>query len=88
MSGSKSDDAIRRAEYLINLRHGIRQATRLGEELVSNPLVGCEVRALVGRLQSIRAELDDLARLAPHLPPADNDPVWGQMPRSFSGSSN
>lgn len=86
MGGSKGEDTATRGEYLVLLRHGIRQSTRLGEQLTGHPIVGHEVRALMGRLQAIQAELDDLARVQPYLPPAHNDPVWGQLPRSFGGS--
>lgn len=86
MNGSKIGQAATRGEYLVLLRHGIRQSTNLGQQLTGHPIVGHEVRALMGRLQAIEAELDELARVAPYLPPAHNDPVWGQLPHSFGGS--
>lgn len=85
MNDSNRGDSATRGAYLVLLRQGIRHSAQLGEQLVHHPLIGNEVRALMGRLHAISAELDDLSRVASFLPPAQNDPVWGQLPRSSCG---
>jgi hypothetical protein len=68
---------------LINLRHGIRQSTRLAEQLTGDAIVGCEAQGLLGRLHAIRAELDALAFAGTDPRWAENDPFWNEPPHPF-----
>lgn len=61
---------------LIQLGHGVRKSTQLADRLAGNPLVGCEARALLGRLKAIREELDAAAAVQPFLRHAEPSPFW------------
>jgi hypothetical protein len=69
MTGMSPNESGLRGEYLVLLRHGIRQSARLAEQLSHDALVGNEARSLLGRLQAIRGELDSLATGAPIIVP-------------------
>lgn len=83
MIGSDAEDVMFRGEVLVQLRHGIRQSSRLAEQLTADFIVGHEARSLLGRLEAIRAELDAM-RFA-HADPrrAENDPFWSEPPNPF-----
>jgi hypothetical protein len=83
MSGREADETSRRGEVLVHLRHGIRESTRLAEQLIGDAIVGSEVQGLLGRLRAIRAELDILAMQAPNARRATNDPFWNEPPYPF-----
>jgi hypothetical protein len=83
MTGMNPNESGLRGEYLVLLRHGIRQSARLAEQLSNDALVGNEARSLLGRLQAIRGELDSLATGAPDHRSAQNDPFWGHGPAPF-----
>ena len=83
MTGRQADDALCRGEVLINLRHGIRQSSRLALQLAEDTIVGNEALALLGRLQAIRAEVDALAFSNPDPRQAQNDPFWNEPPHLF-----
>lgn len=74
--GGQANDAWHRGELLINLRNGLRQSSRLAEQLAKDALIGHEVRALMGRLQAIRTELDSLSAVDADQRRAHNDPFW------------
>ena len=76
MTSRELDDAAVRGDYLVLLRHGIRQSARLGEQLAGDALLGNEVSGLMGRLRAIRAELDAMTLSGPHLRHAPNDLFW------------
>lgn len=83
MTGAQADDLIYRGRVLINLSHGIRQSTRLAEQLTGDAIVGSEAQGLLGRLHAIRAELESLASsgIDPRRP--ENDPFWNEPPYPF-----
>ena len=83
MTGTDNDDTWYRGKVLISLRHGIRQSSRLAEELAGDALVGNEALGLLGRLKAIGSELDDLAFSNPDVRRAQNDPFWNQPPHPF-----
>ena len=88
MTGTQADDTIFRGEVLINLRHGIRQSSRLAEQLTGDSIVGSEAQGLLGRLQAIRAELDSLAFNGIDPRRAENDPFWNEPPFPFQHGRN
>lgn len=83
MKGSEAEETTSRGEVLGHLRHGIRQSTRLAEQLAVNPIVGREALGLLGRLEAIRAELDALAVAGPDPRRAQSDPFWNKPPHPF-----
>lgn len=70
------EDTILRGELLVSLRQSLRKCIQLAEMLATEPLTFAEARSLLGRLEAIRGELDDLQVLRPDLRHADNDPFW------------
>jgi hypothetical protein len=80
MISREADETSRRGEVLVHLRHGIRESTRLAEQLVGDAIVGSEAQGLLGRLRAIRAELDVLALQTPNARRAINDPFWNVPP--------
>ncbi|NJC06950.1 hypothetical protein GGQ97_002743 [Sphingomonas kaistensis] len=83
MTSGNSDDTWYRGKVLISLRHGIRQSSRLAEELTGDLIVGNEALGLLGRLKAIGAELDSLAFSNPDIRRAHNDPLWDLPPHPF-----
>lgn len=83
MNGAQADETIYRGEVLINLRQGIRQSTRLAEQLIGDAIVGGEAQGLLGRLHAIRAELDSLAFHSTDPRRAENDSFWTEPPFPF-----
>ncbi|UUR09187.1 hypothetical protein [Sphingomonas glaciei] len=87
MTRNDNDGTWYRGTVLINLRHGLRQSSRLAEELASDMIVGSEARGLLCRLKAIGAELDDLAFSNPDVRRAHNDPLWEQPPHPFRNAT-
>lgn len=83
MTSGEADDSWYRGKMLIHLRHGIRQSTRLAEELARDAVVGSEAQGLLGRLRAIRSELDGLAFSNVDPRRAQNDPFWNEPPYPF-----
>ena len=68
------------AEVLSCLRQGLRESSRLAEQLVDDAIVGNEARAMLGRLQAIRLELNSLTFADSDLRRATNDRFWNKSP--------
>lgn len=83
MTGWQAEEAGIRGEMLVQLRHGLRQSSRLAEQLAADTIVGNEARGLLGRLRAIRAEVDALAVTGVDLRLAENDPFWSDPPHPF-----
>ena len=82
------DELARRGETLVVLSHGIRQSSRLAEQLTSDAIVGNEARGLLGRLRAIRVEIDAMASSVPPLRHVQNDPFWSGQPKSLCRSGS
>lgn len=85
MTGREADEAGFRGEVLAHLRHGLRQSSRLAEQLAGDTNVGSEALGLLGRLQAIRAELDAMAA-GQDLRRAKTDPFWSEPPHPFQNN--
>jgi hypothetical protein len=83
MTGGEREEAANRGQVLVHLRHGIRETSRLAEQLASDAIVGSEALGLLGRLQAIRAELDASSFTGSDLRRGHNDPFWNEPPHPF-----
>lgn len=68
------DDTSERGELIARLRHGLRKCRQLAEQLSADPAIAAEARRLLGRLESVRGELDALDRAYPALREAETGP--------------
>lgn len=83
MTGDDKEPAATRGNMLINLQHGVSRSSLLAKRLATDPIVGSEALALLGRLHAIRTELDSLS--TPKIDPrrVHNDPFWNEPPHPF-----
>jgi hypothetical protein len=77
------DDTWYAGSVLITLRQGIRQSSRLARELAADAIVGTEALGLLGRLQAIDSELEEIARPNVEMRLASNDPFWKRPPHTI-----
>nr|WP_314446476.1 hypothetical protein [uncultured Sphingomonas sp.] len=87
MTNGQADETMYRGAVLIHLRHGIRQTSRLAQQLAGDAIVGNEARGLLGRLEAIRAELDAMSFSGADRRRAQNDLIWNQPPYPFQQGS-
>ncbi len=66
------------------LRTAIQQARFKAERLTSDPLIGHEARALLGRLEAVGAELDAMQAVRAALKQPRNDPDWSNPHKIWS----